>query len=595
MADPQVEYAGRLKARLETLAEHTRAHIRLGNEKLGAVALTLLMGWLSFGRHLFPLYWVVIPVVAFIDLAFVHERRLRARALAERAADFYRQRIARIEDKWAGTGSIGERFRSDAHVYADDLDLFGRGSLFELLSMARTAMGESCLAAWLASAAPVDVVQERQQMVAELRDKLDLREDLALAGEDLRGRLNPEALVKWAESAPALPSSIWRVIGLVLAVGAVVMLGFGIRTGNFWPLLAIVVVETMIHRFLKARVHEVISAMDSNARGLELFWKILKRIEAESFASPRLSGFARDLKKEGRLASTAIRKLARIAYWIEAHDSFMIRLIDIPILYSVQIGYVAEAWRRRWGGRVRSWVGAVGEFEAITSLAAYSYEHPQDPFPTFAPENAGALFHAEDLGHPLIPVSRCVTNCIRLDRETQVLMVSGSNMSGKSTLLRTVGVNAVLAMAGAPIRAKSLQLSPLTVGSRLRTTDSLQENRSGFYTEILRIRQVFDQADGKRNVLFLFDELLEGTNSKDRRVGVEGLLRKLMERSAIGIVTTHDLAMTEITAVLGPSVSNAHLQDYVEDGKMRFDYKLRPGVVARSNTIELMRLIGLPV
>jgi DNA mismatch repair ATPase MutS len=176
-----------------------------------------------------------------------------------------------------------------------------------------------------------------------------------------------------------------------------------------------------------------------------------------------------------------------------------------------------------------------------------------------------------------------------------VLMVSGSNMSGKSTLLRTVGVNALLAMAGAPIRGKSLRLSPLIVGTRLRTTDSLQENRSGFYTEILRIRQVFDCAESGTPVLFLFDELLEGTNSKDRRIGAEGLLRALVARSAVGIVTTHDLALTEITAALGPAVSNAHLQDYVEDGRMRFDYKLRPGVVARSNAIELMRLIGLQV
>lgn len=595
MADPQVEYAGRLKARLETLAEHTRAHIRLGNEKLGAIVLTLVMGWLSIGRHLFPFYWLLIPVVAFIDLAFVHERRLRARTRAERSVEFYRQRIARIEDKWAGTGSIGERFHSDKHVYANDLDLFGRGSLFELLSMARTPMGESCLAAWLAAAAPVDVIRERHQMISELRDKLDLREDLALAGEELRARLNPDSLVKWAESTPVLPSSIWRSIAAVLALGAVVTAGFGIQTGNYWPLLGIIIAETIIHRSLKTRVQQVISTIDSNAPGLDLFGKILKRIEAESFTSPRLSGFARDLKKEGRLASTAIRKLARTAYWMEANDSFMIRLINIPILFSVQIGYVAEAWRRHSGGQVRSWVGAVGEFEAIASLAAYSYEHPQDPFPTFAPEDAGPLFHAEELGHPLIPASRCVTNCIRLDRENQVLMVSGSNMSGKSTLLRTVGVNAVLAMAGAPIRAKSLELSALIVGTRLRTTDSLQENRSGFYTEILRIRQVFDQTDGKGDVLFLFDELLEGTNSKDRRVGAEGLLRKLAERGAIGIVTTHDLALTEITSVLGGSVSNAHLQDYVEEGKMRFDYKLRPGVVARSNAIELMRLIGLPV
>jgi len=593
--DPQMEYAGRLNARLQMLARHELSHVRLGNAKLAVVVIGLVLAWLSAGRHMFSPYWVFIPVAAFIVLAVLHERTLRARALAERAAAFYRQRIARLEDNWAGTGPTGDRFGDETHIYAGDLDLFGRGSLFELFSSARTPMGEARLAAWLSAASPVDVIQERQQMIAELRDRLDLREDLALTGEELRSRLNPDALVKWAETGPALPSALWRAIAMILALGAFAALGFGIRTANYWPLLIIVVVEAAIHRSLQQRVQSVIAAMDADAQGLDLFWKVLKRIEAESFASPRLAGFARDWKKDGWSASAAIRKLARIAYWIEAHDSFMIRLVDIPVLYTVQVAYAAQAWRRRWGSQVRSWVDAVGEFEALASLASYSFDHPRDPFPTFATDDSGPLFHGEELGHPLIPAARCVSNSVRLDGENQVLMVSGSNMSGKSTLLRTVGVNAVLALAGAPIRGKSLHLSPLIVGTRLRTSDSLQENRSSFYTEILRIRQVFDRTEAKTPVLFLFDELLEGTNSKDRRIGAESLLRALVARGAIGMVTTHDLALTEITAVLGKTVSNAHLQDFVEDGQMRFDYKLRPGVVARSNALELMRLIGLQV
>jgi DNA mismatch repair ATPase MutS len=209
---------------------------------------------------------------------------------------------------------------------------------------------------------------------------------------------------------------------------------------------------------------------------------------------------------------------------------------------------------------------------------------------------SSATFHAEELGHPLIPSARCVRNSVRFDNGTQVLLVSGSNMSGKSTLLRTVGINTVLAMAGAPVRAKSLRLTPLAIGTRIRSTDSLQEGRSGFYTEILHIRAVFNLAESARlPLLFLFDELLEGTNSNDRRIGAEGLLRALLDRGAIGIVTTHDLALTEIGQSLGQCLRNMHFQDYVENGKMRFDYTLRDGVVAKSNAIELMRLIGLEV
>ncbi len=205
------------------------------------------------------------------------------------------------------------------------------------------------------------------------------------------------------------------------------------------------------------------------------------------------------------------------------------------------------------------------------------------------------LFDGDDIGHPLIPAAQCVRNSIRLDEHTRILLVSGSNMSGKSTFLRTVGINAVLANAGAPIRGKSLRLSPFVIGTRIYISDSLQEGRSNFYTEILRIRDVFELTNGERPLLFLFDELLEGTNSKDRRIGANGLIHALIERGAIGIVTTHDLALTEITHSLGAIARNAHFQDFVEDGQMRFDYKLQEGVVAKSNALELMRLIGLKV
>jgi hypothetical protein len=593
--DPQLEYAARLEARLHAVERHERRHIRLGNAKLATLIAGLALAWMSLARHWLSPYWLFAPAALYAALAVWHERILRARALAERAAVFYRQGIARIEDRWAGQGTPGDRFRDEKHVYAEDLDLFGRGGLFELLCTARTPMGEARLAQWLLAASPVPVILERHAMVAELREKLDLREDLALAGEDLRASFNPEALAKWAESPRVLPPSLWRVVALGLALAAIASLAWGVRTFDYLPLVIVLAVEALFRYVLRSRVEAVITTTNSDAQGLALFAATLKRLERESFSSPRLGALVDDLKKRLAPASSAMAKLARIAYWIESHDSFMIRLLDIPLQITVQIGYAAEGWRGRSGRHVRSWIGAVGEMEALVSLAAYAYEHPRDPLPEFVDAPSGPLLDGQELGHPLIEQSRCVPNSVRLGRENRILMVSGSNMSGKSTYLRVVGVNAVLAMAGAPIRGKSLRLSPLVLGTRLRTTDSLQENRSGFYTEILRIRQVFDLTGGEIPVLFLFDELLEGTNSKDRRIGAEGLLRAFVERRAIGIVTTHDLALTEITSALGAALSNAHLQDYVEEGRMRFDYKLRPGVVARSNALELMRLVGLQV
>jgi predicted ATPase len=619
--DPRGEYSKRLENYLQIVGAKNRLHIQVGNSKLAVIVVGLVLAWFCLHKEALSAYWLTIPVVLYLALAFSHERILRARSRAESAAAFYRRGIARIEDRWAGAGPTGDRFRDPEHVYADDLDLFGRGCLFELLSTARLPMGENQLAKWLCSPSSTTAILERQGLVAELREKLDLHRDIAVTGDELRARLNPESLMGWAETQRLMPGAATHLAAIILAIAAVATSVFYLATFTYWPLLAVLMIEVFFRRSLRRQAHTVIEGISCNAEGSLLFADILQRLEKEPFASPRLQGFAAELNRGGEPASHFIRKLARMVYWIDAHHSLLGHLVELPLLYTAQVAFAAESWRRRYGARMRASVEIVGEIEALISLATYSYEHPADPFPQLVePSNWAALFDGEELGHPLIPAAKCVRNSVRLDQETRVMLVSGSNMSGKSTLLRVVGINTVLAMAGAPVRAKSLRLTALNVGTRIHSTDSLQEGRSTFYTEILHIRRVFDVAGGEptkrdaangdlapgsvanrgrtvvnenRPLLFLFDELLEGTNSKDRRIGAESLIRALLQRRAIGIVTTHDLALTEITAAVGNSIRNVHFEDQVEDGKMRFDYKLRDDVVTKSNAIELMRLIGL--
>lgn len=597
MHNPSEEYSARLETIVAAISAKQRRHVLAGNLKVAVIGAGLALAWMSFAKEWFAPGWLVAPVCAYTALAIAHEYILRARARAETAANFYRQGLARIEDRWAGTGQTGERFLKEEHVYAEDLDLFGHGSLFELLSTARLPMGENRLANWLRFPSSREAVLERQSLVQELRDKLGLREELAVAGEDLRARLDPESLIGWAEGQRVLPKAPWRAITAMLALCTAAAVFYFFYGGSFRIALSLLVVDGIVLRVLRKRAHSVMHGVACNAEGLLLFSKILRRLEQQSFVASRLKEFAGELREETHNAARAIRKLARIVYWIDAEHSLLAHLAELPLLYSLQVAFAAESWRARFGPRLRRWTDITGEMEALLSLAGYAFEHPADPFPEFASsEKSTASFHGEQLGHPLIPAQRCVRNDVRLDDDTRVLLVSGSNMSGKSTFLRTVGVNAVLAMAGAPVRAKALRLTPVAVGTRIRSTDSLQDGRSGFYTEILHIRAVFQLADNaKMPLLFLFDELLEGTNSRDRRVGAEGLLRALLERRAIGIVTTHDLALTEIEQALGGRMRNMHFQDYVENAKMRFDYTLRDGVVAKSNAIELMRLIGLQV
>ncbi|MFZ3329822.1 MAG: hypothetical protein WA197_04280 [Candidatus Acidiferrales bacterium] len=600
MSQPRAEYATRQESRREIVRAKDVLHARIGNAKLATIAVGIVIAWLALEDHFFSGYWLALPIAVYVSLALAHELVLRARARAAGATTFYKRGTARIEDRWTGTGATGERFRDAKHVYSDDLDLFGKGCLFELLSQARLPMGEECLASWLTAPSPVPAIHERHSVIAELRGKLDLREELALIGEDLRARLDPRSLITWAESPALLPGGasgmLLRLLAALLSPCAAGTILYFFFTAKLLPLLVVLALEAAVLRLLRPRAVRVVSGMAANAEGLELFSKILERLEQEPFTSPRLQRFAAELKS-GETASQAIRRLARVVYWVDARTGLLAQIMELPFLYTVQTAMAAEAWRRQWGGKLRAWVEITGEMEALLSLAGYSYEHPDDPFPEFVAREPGApaVFIGEQLGHPLIPAATCVRNDVQLDASTRVLLVSGSNMSGKSTYLRTAGVNAVLAMAGAPIRGTSLRLSSLPLGTSIRRVDSLQENRSSFYTEILRIQDVFELTAGAAPVLFLFDELLEGTNSNDRKIGAEGLLRALLERGAMGIVTTHDLALTETTAALPGAARNVHFQDYVVSGEMRFDYKLREGVVAKSNALELMRLIGLKV
>ena len=587
------EYRKRLQERESRVAHYEKLHIRLGNIRLALALAAAGMAWESIWPHAFSDWWLAVPAVLFASVAFYHSRVLRARTAGQRRAAFYRTGIARIEDRWVGTGQTGERFNDPHHVYAADLDLFGRGGLFELLSIARTRMGEETLAKWLLAPSAVDQISERHAAVRELSEQLDFREDLAILGEDASVGIYPEALLDWAEATDQLkPAWLqWLAPILVMAgvAGAVVWWYLGIAT----PFLLIVLIEAILgYRFRKKR-EEVLHGSEKAFRHLDLLSGILARIEQHSFRASRLQSLQDELYSHQLEGSRAVGRLRTIVDLIDGRDNLIVRALDVPLMYSVQVAFAAARWRQAHGHAVRSWLSVIGEIEALICFATYSHEHPDDPFPDFV--QGSACFEARGIGHPLISAATCIRNDVSLSEGRHVLLISGSNMSGKSTLLRSVGINAVLAMAGAPVRAHRLRMSPLQVGASIRVNDSLQEGSSRFYAEITRLRKLFDLADRNPPLLFLLDELLQGTNSNDRRVGAEGVVRALLNRGVIGFVSTHDLALADIGGSLNGQLCNVHFQEEFESGKMLFDYKLREGVVTKSNGLALMRSIGLDV
>jgi len=593
-SDARTEYTRRLADRRRRAADLAGAERRIGTWRLVVFVGAVLLAWLAFAIGALAPAWLAMPLAAFVALVLVHARVIAARQRADRAVQYYERGLARLDDRWAGAGVGGERFADAAHPYSGDLDLFGRGSLFELLCTARTAVGEETLASWLCVPAPPEEIHARQAAVVELRSRLALREELALLGADVEAGLHREPLIAWATAPLRLVSPALRVLAAVLvALNAILLITWLSGWIGPLPLVVGLAAEALVALPFRARVQAVLRSVELPAHDLGVLVQLLARIEAESFSAPRLLAVRATLDTRGVPPSRRIAQLERLVTLIDARRNQMFAALAPLLLWATQLAFAVEAWRTVSGAAVEQWLLAVGEFEALCALATYAYEQAQDPFPDITVD--GPLFDATAVGHPLLPRARCVDNDVRLAADRAVLVVSGSNMSGKSTLLRTIGINAVLAQAGAPVRAQRLRLSPLTVGTAMRIADSLQAGTSRFYAEIQRLRQLVDLAQGGRPLLFLLDEILHGTNSHDRRLGAEAVVRGLLARGAVGLITTHDLSLASIADALAPRAANVHFEDHLEDGRMTFDYRMRPGVVRKSNALELMRAVGLEV
>jgi hypothetical protein len=587
-------YEQRLVERRAAVAERRSRAQLLSNARLVVFTLGVALAVLGFQSSLYG-WCAAIAGVSFLGLVVAHDSARRGLVQAERAATWYERALDRLDYRFAGRGRSGESFADPDHPYAPHLDLFGRGSIFELLSLAQTAAGEQALASWLLQPAAPEEVRARQEAVAELRPHLDLREELTKLGPDLREGLHPEALAEWGDAPPILePTSKLRTAALALPCATVATLMLAIFTEvGILPLLAVLALQGSFALTLRRRVSQVAQAADRPARELAQFVGLLELLQVARFDSARLVELRATLETEGHSPSSQVARLGRLITLLDSRRNQLFALIAPFLLWSTQLALAMESWRAVCGPRLGRWIEVVGNFEALSDLANYAYEHPGDPFPEIV--SNGPLFEARGLGHPLLPEHVCVRNDVRLDPDLALFVVSGSNMSGKSTLLRSVGTSVVMALAGAPARAEGLRVSPLSLGASLRIQDSLLDGKSRFYAEITCLRDIVALAEEDPPLLFLLDEILQGTNSHDRRIGATELVKGLIDRGAIGLITTHDLALTEMVETLGSRARNAHFEDQLVDGQMSFDYRLRQGVVERGNALALMRAVGLDV
>ena len=613
---------------------------RISTARLAAVVVALALA-LGAGEAVWSYGWVVAPSALFVWLVLVHERLWRRARGVHHVAELYHRAALRVdrdtegEPDRADTPAAAIRHggvpaprtsAEDDHRLAnrrhrvselgnsqlgEHLDLFGSGELFERVADWRTDAGGETLAGWMIQPAPPAEVVARHAAARELASRVEIQETLAASGclepwPSARSSLvldwldpgggagdqdGPQPEGEGAET----PEPSGRRIETVLVATTVFLsaaMAFGLirwtTGGEGLFFLGALSVSCALGVWLRPRVREqeaALELMESEIAGIR---QIARSLISEDFQSPRLRQLAERLAR----AHAALGKLERLQARLRARRNLLFAPVAALLFWGTHHVWAIDRWRRRHRHELRQWVRAAGEFDALVALGQYSVERPGHVFPEFDDQPG---IEARGLGHPLIPEARLQRNDVRLGRgASDVWIVTGSNMSGKSTLLRTIGANFILARLGAPVTATTFRLGPLALGASIAVHDSLQEGVSRFLAELLALRKVLDTGSAEEPLLFLLDEILQGTNSEDRRVAAAALLRELGRRSAVGVMTTHDLSLTELAHELPGRVRNMHFTERVADGAMEFDYQLRDGVMAHGNALDLMRILNLP-
>jgi hypothetical protein len=544
----------------------------------------------------------------FALLVAWHARVIEAEEDARRWARVNRDALARVTGRWHELLEDGKRFIDAAHPYAEDVDLFGKGSLYQRVSVAHTRFGQDALARYLSAPASLADIERRQQAVRAFAPPLDERQRLeanALAAAEPSGSRrgspvaapDPDPLLRWAESEPVLsrkPLLIWaaRILPFVTLAGAVAAAGFGAPTYTWALPLIVQIMVGFSAREPTARTFTAVSSTEGAFLRYGAMLEVLEQLEARSPLLEELR--ARVTASGGGSASRAMRDFRSGVGWFDLrHNGLVHPFANALLLWDIHCTVRLERWQERHGNAARSWFVALGELEALSSLSGLAHDEPDFCFPEVA--DGAAVFVAEALGHPLIPPAARVPNDVSLPGPGTALLVTGSNMSGKSTLLRAMGLAAVMALAGGPVCARKLRTARFAVGTSIRISDSLARGVSHFYAELNKLKAVVDASGGSAPLLFLLDEILHGTNSRERQIGARWVLAELLERGATGAVSTHDMALCRLSDQLMARVTQVHFRESVANGKMTFDYKLRPGPVTEGNALRLMRTLGLEV
>jgi len=540
-------------------------------------------------------------VAAIVALIWYSVRQQSKLAREQRRLVLYERNLHRAggtETQSGRTGTEpGQELRIPSHIYDRDLDILGPNSLFGLLATTRTGPGERGLARYLIDSATYEETLLRQQAVKELLPQTELREKIALLGASSFQQITASFFDDWLADAPPSFHPAFRIAILITTILNIALLLAGFTHLFTWssifPNLALTLcVQAATCLVLRSRVMPLLSTSARLQQNVRLIADGLALMQATTFDSAKLNHLQHaSLEPVG--AVKLLKRLEGHLTIVEQRNKEWYFALSLFLAAGTQAAISIAAWKHKHSDAMRSWLAAWAEFEALNALATYAFEHPtgdpENSWPELLPPTHAPLYEASSLGHPLL--ANAVTNDVSLGLDTRFYLVSGSNMSGKSTLLRSIGINAVLAYAGAPVRAQSLRITPLTLGASIALTDSLAEGRSKFLAEVERLSAILN-ASAAKPVLFLVDEIFSGTNSEDRRTAARSVLEQLLANAAIGALSTHDLALTDL-ATPATAGLNVHMASPDPQDPLAFDYKLKPGINTASSARAILRLIGI--
>ncbi len=589
--------AERLNSRYTEYKHLKRKHRLLGNARLAGAAVGLAVLW-SVETYLPGLTWYAAALLlgGFIYSSVRFSRIESAIFDTGNAVVLYADPVYGFRRN-EGPGQTAKDLPVEAdHPFSLDVDVVQPDGLFDRVNTAATRTGMQELAKLLSEPVETAVIRDRQAVVKELKSQLDLREDFYLTGLRKVRCIRTDGMLGWAskKAAPVprwVPAGCLALSSVTLAAAVAAALGTSpLLAGGFGAAL---LAEYLFWRGISA--HRKVPSLEAERFHVDFaeLLALVRLLEKQDFEAPLLRQVTQALQSDSGSATQALQRFRRVIAMYEARRNHFVGIFGPLILYETQLALAVERWRAEWSAQLPRWIKALAMFEAYSSVACYAFEHPMHTFPELVDE--GPTFRAENLAHPLLG-ENAVSNSVTLDRERPILVISGANMAGKSTLLRSIGINLALAYAGAPVRSKSMSMSSLAVVASIRVTDSLKAGESRFAAELKRIRLMLDRIRSGIPTLVLIDELFGGTNSYDRYTGAVSLAEYILcLDSALAVLSTHDRNITRWAERNSARIANAHFADVFSEGDMKFDYKLREGPATKGNALELMRLAGLPI